>query len=115
MPREYHPAQYHGPHDVGCPRVRRRPHNPRRQHLEPLVVPPLRLGHLVARLLPQRVKGLCRDTCPELRAHRIALLGIEVPLRGLHCVPRGGERCTEVGVRHGLVGPQGDGLAEGLG
>eukprot|EP00964_Phaeocystis_antarctica_P082846 scaffold52034_cov54-Phaeocystis_antarctica.AAC.3 len=30
-------------------------------------------------------------------------------------MPRVGERCTEVVVRHGLVGPQGDGFAEGPG
>eukprot|EP00964_Phaeocystis_antarctica_P017359 scaffold9589_cov52-Phaeocystis_antarctica.AAC.1 len=36
------------------------------------------------------------------------------PLRGLHDVPRVDEHCAEVEVRHGLVGPQGDGLAVGL-
>eukprot|EP00964_Phaeocystis_antarctica_P048208 scaffold27899_cov66-Phaeocystis_antarctica.AAC.3 len=45
------PAQYLSPHDVSIYIVQRRPHNPRRQRLEPLVVPPLRLGHLGA-LLP---------------------------------------------------------------
>merc|ERR1719345_304680 len=33
----------------------------------------------------------------------------------LHSVRRAGERCTEVEVRLGPVGPQGDGLAEGPG
>eukprot|EP00964_Phaeocystis_antarctica_P015301 scaffold8462_cov64-Phaeocystis_antarctica.AAC.4 len=88
------PTQHLSPHAICCPIVRRRPDNPRRQRLEPLVVPPLRLGHLGALLLPQQVEGACR--------------GI------LHVVPRGGERCTEVHVRRGLVGPQGDGLAVGL-
>eukprot|EP00964_Phaeocystis_antarctica_P126648 scaffold90306_cov63-Phaeocystis_antarctica.AAC.3 len=36
---------------MGLDIVRRRPHHPRRQRLEPLVVPPLRLGHLGAYLL----------------------------------------------------------------
>eukprot|EP00964_Phaeocystis_antarctica_P103345 scaffold68635_cov56-Phaeocystis_antarctica.AAC.2 len=86
-----------------------------RMRLEPLVVPPLRLGHLVALLLLQHVECPCRSICSVLRAHRIALVGLEVPLRGLHLVPRVVERCTEVEVRQGLVGLQGDGLAEGLG
>eukprot|EP00964_Phaeocystis_antarctica_P011591 scaffold6412_cov55-Phaeocystis_antarctica.AAC.2 len=43
-------AQHHSPHAVGYPIVRHRPHNPRRQSLELLVVPPLRLGHLSALL-----------------------------------------------------------------
>eukprot|EP00964_Phaeocystis_antarctica_P082578 scaffold51825_cov61-Phaeocystis_antarctica.AAC.5 len=100
---------------VGLHIVRYRPHNPRRQHLEPLVVPPLRRGHLSALLLCQRAEGCCRGTSPALRAHRIALLGLEVPLRGLHVVPRVGEHCTEVEVRLGPVGAQRDGLAEGPG
>eukprot|EP00964_Phaeocystis_antarctica_P056675 scaffold33453_cov53-Phaeocystis_antarctica.AAC.2 len=110
-----HPAQHRSPHEVGCMIVRRRPHNPRRQRLEPLVVPPLRLGHLGAHLLCQHVDGMCRGLCPVLRAHRIALLCLEVPLRRLHVVPRVDEHCTEVGVRRGRVGPQGDGLAVDLG
>jgi hypothetical protein len=36
------------------------------------------------------------SACPALRAHRHALPGLKEPLRGLHIVPRGGERCTEV-------------------
>eukprot|EP00964_Phaeocystis_antarctica_P152308 scaffold120130_cov54-Phaeocystis_antarctica.AAC.5 len=68
--------------------VRRRPHNPRRQRLEPLVVPPLRLGRVGALLRPQQVEGTCRGLNPLLRAHRKALLGLEVPLCGLHVVPR---------------------------
>eukprot|EP00964_Phaeocystis_antarctica_P051259 scaffold29905_cov64-Phaeocystis_antarctica.AAC.1 len=72
--------------------VRRRPHNPRRQRLEPLVVPPLRLGHLVALLQLQHTEGQCRDLCPAIRARRVALLGLEEPLRGLHVVPRVAER-----------------------
>ena len=47
-------------------------------------------------------EGPCRGLCPALRAHRKALLGLEVPLRGLHVVPRVVERCTEVVVRLGL-------------
>eukprot|EP00964_Phaeocystis_antarctica_P039870 scaffold22792_cov64-Phaeocystis_antarctica.AAC.2 len=82
--------------------------------LSPSSVHHVRLGHLVARLQPQHVEGLCRGLCPALRAHRIALLGFKVPLRGLHDVPRVGEHGTEVVVRHGLVGPQGDGLAVDL-
>eukprot|EP00964_Phaeocystis_antarctica_P152813 scaffold120862_cov69-Phaeocystis_antarctica.AAC.1 len=110
------PAQHHSPHPVGLDIVRRRrPHHPRRQRLQPLVVPPLRLGHLGARLLCQHIEGRCRGLYPVLRAHRPALLGLEEPLRGLHVVPRVGERSTEVEVRHGLVGPQGDGLAVGPG
>eukprot|EP00964_Phaeocystis_antarctica_P128379 scaffold92156_cov66-Phaeocystis_antarctica.AAC.5 len=115
LPSVSQPAQHPSSHAEGWPIVRRRPHHPRRQRLEPLVVPPLRLGHLVAHLLSQHVEGHCRDLCPVLRAHRIALLGLEVPLRGLHVVPRAVERFTEVGVRRGLVGIQGDGLAVGLG
>eukprot|EP00964_Phaeocystis_antarctica_P104274 scaffold69417_cov66-Phaeocystis_antarctica.AAC.1 len=95
--------------------VRRRPQNPRRQRLEPHVVPPLRLGHLGARLHPQHAEGICRGLCPAFRVYRIALTGLEVPLRALHVVPRVLERCTEVVVRQGPVGPQGDGLAVGLG
>eukprot|EP00964_Phaeocystis_antarctica_P092264 scaffold59316_cov53-Phaeocystis_antarctica.AAC.4 len=109
-----HPAQHLGPHVVCNRLVRRRPHNPRRQRLEPLVAPPLRLGHLVALLQPQHVEAICRGPCPELRAHRVALLGLEEPLRGLHVVPRVVEHYTEVDVRRGLVGLQGDGLAVGL-
>eukprot|EP00964_Phaeocystis_antarctica_P064590 scaffold38863_cov63-Phaeocystis_antarctica.AAC.2 len=109
------PAQHHGPHMVGYHIVRRRPHHPRRQRLETLVVPPLRLGHLGAHLLFQHVDGHCRGRCPFSRASRATLLGLEEPLRGLHVVPRVGERCTEVVVRHGLVGPQCNGLAEGPG
>eukprot|EP00964_Phaeocystis_antarctica_P109699 scaffold74140_cov66-Phaeocystis_antarctica.AAC.4 len=115
LPSVYLPTQHQSPHVVGCVFVRRRPHNPRRQCLEPLVVPPLRLAHLDACIQPQHVKGPCRGNCPALRAHRQALLGLEVPLCGLHFVPRVGEHCSEVVVRTGLVGPQGDGLAVGLG
>eukprot|EP00964_Phaeocystis_antarctica_P048750 scaffold28224_cov58-Phaeocystis_antarctica.AAC.3 len=115
LPSTINPAQHHSPHLVGCHIVRRRPHNPRRQRLEPLVVPPLRLGHLGAPLQAQPFEGACRGPCPHLRAHRVALLGLEEPLRGLHDVPRGAERCTEVVVRLGPVGPQGDGLAVGPG
>eukprot|EP00964_Phaeocystis_antarctica_P084889 scaffold53559_cov66-Phaeocystis_antarctica.AAC.2 len=115
LPSTITPAQHRSPHAV-CPRlVRRRPNNPRRQRLELLVVPPLRLGHLAALLPPQLVEGACRGLCPVLRAHRIALLGLEVLLCGLHVVPRAGEHCTKVVVRHGLVWPQGDGLAVGPG
>eukprot|EP00964_Phaeocystis_antarctica_P058657 scaffold34804_cov58-Phaeocystis_antarctica.AAC.5 len=109
------PAQHISPHEVGCLIVRRRPLNPRRQRLEPLVVPPLRLGHLGAPLQAQHLEGICRGLCPVLRAHRRTLLGLEVPLCGLHDVPRVVEHVTEVDVRIGLVGPQGDGLAAGLG
>eukprot|EP00964_Phaeocystis_antarctica_P056083 scaffold33055_cov55-Phaeocystis_antarctica.AAC.4 len=48
LPSATLPTQHDGPHLVGWHTVRRRPHNPRRQRLEPLVVPPLRRGHLVA-------------------------------------------------------------------
>eukprot|EP00964_Phaeocystis_antarctica_P155065 scaffold124036_cov66-Phaeocystis_antarctica.AAC.3 len=106
-------SQHRSPHLVGYPIVRRRPHNPRRQHLEPLVVPPLRLGHLGALPTRQHVEGRCYGLCPDIRAHRVALLGLEEPLRSLHNVPRVGERCTEAVVRRGPVGPQGDGLAIG--
>eukprot|EP00964_Phaeocystis_antarctica_P047134 scaffold27253_cov73-Phaeocystis_antarctica.AAC.2 len=99
------PAQHQCPHLVGCHIVWQHPHNPRRQRLEPLVVPPLRLGHLGARLLCQHVEGPCRGPCPALGAHRMALLGLEEPLCGLQVVPRVGERCTEVVVRRGPVGP----------
>eukprot|EP00964_Phaeocystis_antarctica_P018234 scaffold10094_cov53-Phaeocystis_antarctica.AAC.2 len=109
------PTQHRSPHLVSLQVVRRRPHHPRRQRLEPLVVPPLRLGHLVAHILSQHVESRCRGLCPVLRAHRPALLGLEEPLRGLHLVPRVAERCTEVVVRVGLVGPQRDGLAVGPG
>eukprot|EP00964_Phaeocystis_antarctica_P024166 scaffold13542_cov58-Phaeocystis_antarctica.AAC.4 len=108
------PAQHHSPHQDGSLVIRRRPHNVRRQRLEPLVVPPLRLGHLGALLQPQLVEGMCRGPCPALRAHRKACLGLEVPLCGLHFVPRFGEHCTEVEVRRGLDGLKGDGLAEDL-
>eukprot|EP00964_Phaeocystis_antarctica_P108783 scaffold73307_cov67-Phaeocystis_antarctica.AAC.2 len=108
-------AQHLSPHEVSCYIVRRRPDKPRRQRLQPLVVPPLRLDQIGALLLPQHAEGPCRGTCPALRARRQALLGLEVPLRGLHPVPRGAERVAEVEVRHGLVGPQGDGLAVCLG
>eukprot|EP00964_Phaeocystis_antarctica_P033598 scaffold19054_cov65-Phaeocystis_antarctica.AAC.2 len=114
LPSTTRPAQHHSPHAVGYHIVRHRPHNPCRQGLEPLVVPPLRLGHLVALLLRQHLEGLCRGICPQLRPHSQALLGLEVPLRGLHQVPRVVEHVTEVEVRIGLVGPQGDGLAVGL-
>eukprot|EP00964_Phaeocystis_antarctica_P021068 scaffold11657_cov58-Phaeocystis_antarctica.AAC.3 len=109
------PAEHISAHAEHNRLVRRRPHNPHRQRLELLVVPPLWPGHLGALLHPQHVEGRCRGRCPVLRAHRIALLGLEEPLRGLRDVPRVGERCTEVVVRHGLVGPQGDGLTVGLG
>eukprot|EP00964_Phaeocystis_antarctica_P042692 scaffold24476_cov62-Phaeocystis_antarctica.AAC.5 len=94
--------------------VRRRPNNSRRQRLEPLVVPPLRLGRL-ARLLYQHGEGRCRGLCPALGTVQVAPLRLEEPLRGLHVAPRAVERCTEVEVRHGLIGPQGDGLAVGPG
>eukprot|EP00964_Phaeocystis_antarctica_P079005 scaffold49168_cov66-Phaeocystis_antarctica.AAC.1 len=106
------PAQHCSPHVDDCQFFRRRPHHPRRQHLEPLVVPPLRLGHL---FLHQHVEGRCRGTCPALRSYLPALLGLEESLRSLHEVPRGGEHDAEVGVRPRLVGLQGDGLAVGLG
>eukprot|EP00964_Phaeocystis_antarctica_P001523 scaffold810_cov49-Phaeocystis_antarctica.AAC.1 len=109
------PAQHHSPYLVGLGIVRRRPHHPRRQRLELLVVPPLRLGHLQALILCQHAEGPCRGTCPAQRAHRVALLGLEKPHRGLHLVPRVGERCTEAEVRLGPVGPQRDGLADGPG
>eukprot|EP00964_Phaeocystis_antarctica_P003269 scaffold1738_cov73-Phaeocystis_antarctica.AAC.1 len=89
------PAQHRSPHLVGYKIVRRHPHHPRRQRLEPLFVPPLRLGHFGAHLLCQHVDGHCRGLCPVLRANSIALLGVEEPLRSLHVVPRVGERCTE--------------------
>eukprot|EP00964_Phaeocystis_antarctica_P074788 scaffold46060_cov58-Phaeocystis_antarctica.AAC.1 len=57
LPSATPPAQHHSPHLVGYHIVRRRPHNPRRQRLEPLIVPPLRLGHLGARLLCQHADG----------------------------------------------------------
>eukprot|EP00964_Phaeocystis_antarctica_P028768 scaffold16226_cov60-Phaeocystis_antarctica.AAC.2 len=66
LPSGTPPFQHHRPHLVGGQIVRRRPHHPRRQRLEPLVVPPLRLGHLGARLPCQHVKGLCRGHCPVL-------------------------------------------------
>eukprot|EP00964_Phaeocystis_antarctica_P006092 scaffold3326_cov59-Phaeocystis_antarctica.AAC.1 len=115
LPAVQHPAQHQRPHIVGFHHVRRRPHNPRRQRLEPLVAPPLRLGHLGAHIQHQHVEGRCRGACPVLRAQRVALPGLEEPLRSLHVVPRAVERCTEVVVRHGLVGPQRDGLAVGPG
>eukprot|EP00964_Phaeocystis_antarctica_P142831 scaffold108179_cov66-Phaeocystis_antarctica.AAC.2 len=115
LPNATLPAQHERPHAIGAHIVRRRRHNPRRQRLEPLVVPPFRLGHLVAYLLRQIIEGPCRGPCPVLQAHRTALLGLEVPLRSLHGVPRVVERCTEVVVRLGPVGPQGDGLAESPG
>eukprot|EP00964_Phaeocystis_antarctica_P007512 scaffold4072_cov61-Phaeocystis_antarctica.AAC.3 len=61
-------GQHHCPHSVGCLIVRRRAHNPRRQRLKSLVVPPLRLGHLVALLQSQRLEGHCCDHCPLLRS-----------------------------------------------
>eukprot|EP00964_Phaeocystis_antarctica_P082662 scaffold51873_cov69-Phaeocystis_antarctica.AAC.4 len=109
------PTQHDSPHLVGYHSVRRRPHNSRRHRLEPFVVPPLRLGHLGAHLLCQIAEGRCRGHCPVHRAHREALLGLEEPLPGLRFVPRAVERCTEVEVRIGPVGPQRDGLAEGPG
>eukprot|EP00964_Phaeocystis_antarctica_P073644 scaffold45202_cov74-Phaeocystis_antarctica.AAC.3 len=115
LPSTTRPAQHHSPHVVGYHIVRHRPHNPCRQRLEPLVVPPLRLGHLGALLLRQHLEGVCRCLRPALRAHRQALLGLEVPLRGLRVVPRADEHHTEVHVRLGPVGPQGDGLAVGSG
>eukprot|EP00964_Phaeocystis_antarctica_P144480 scaffold110270_cov62-Phaeocystis_antarctica.AAC.3 len=114
-PKAKPPTQHVSSHLVGYPIVRRRAHNPRRQRLELLVVPPLRLGHLGARLLRQQVEGRCRGHCPHLRAHRATLLGLEEPLRSLDVVPRVGERYTEVKVRRGPVGPQRDGLAKGPG
>eukprot|EP00964_Phaeocystis_antarctica_P044808 scaffold25766_cov58-Phaeocystis_antarctica.AAC.2 len=109
------PAEHISAHAVCSRLVWSRPNNPRRQRLEPLVVPPLWLGRLVALLQLQHVEGLCRGPCPFLRAHWKAVFGLKVPLRGLHVVTRVRERVTEVVVRHGLVGPQGDGLAVGLG
>eukprot|EP00964_Phaeocystis_antarctica_P082758 scaffold51973_cov69-Phaeocystis_antarctica.AAC.1 len=109
------PGQHQRPHLDDLTIIRRRPRNPRRQRLEPLVVPPLRLGHLGALIPCQHAEGRCRGLYPVFRAHRRALLGLEEPLRGLRVVPRVGERCTEVVVRLGLVGPQGDGLAVGPG
>eukprot|EP00964_Phaeocystis_antarctica_P086199 scaffold54565_cov51-Phaeocystis_antarctica.AAC.1 len=70
LPRATQPEQHQSPHLVGCHIVRRRPHNPRRQRLELLVVPPLRLGHVGALRQPELVKGICRGPCPVLRAHR---------------------------------------------
>eukprot|EP00964_Phaeocystis_antarctica_P078248 scaffold48662_cov49-Phaeocystis_antarctica.AAC.1 len=109
------PVQHQSPHLVCLRIVRRRPHNPRRQRLEPLVVPPLWLGHFGAPLPYQRVEGRCRGPCPALRAHLPALLGLEEPLRGLRFVPRVTEHSTKVVVRRGLVGLQGDGFAVGPG
>eukprot|EP00964_Phaeocystis_antarctica_P069181 scaffold41979_cov64-Phaeocystis_antarctica.AAC.3 len=114
VPSAISPALHQSPHVVGHFLVRRQRHNPCRQRLEPLVVPPLRLGHLGAVLQHQHVEGACRCLCPVLGAHRIALAGLEVPLCGLHDVTRVGEHGTEVVVRHGLVGLQGDGPAVGL-
>eukprot|EP00964_Phaeocystis_antarctica_P050684 scaffold29503_cov53-Phaeocystis_antarctica.AAC.5 len=115
LPSVIRPAQHDSPHLDGWPIVRRRPHHPRRQRLELLVVPPLRLGHLGAHLLCQHAEGPCRGLCPTPRANRIALPGLKEPLRGLHGVPRVVERCTEVEVCLGPVGPQSDGLAVGPG
>eukprot|EP00964_Phaeocystis_antarctica_P049873 scaffold28881_cov71-Phaeocystis_antarctica.AAC.2 len=52
LPTTISPAQRVSPHGVGCRVVRSRPNDSRRQRLEPLVVPPLRLDHLGALLLP---------------------------------------------------------------
>ena len=60
-------------------------------------------------------KATAVTSAAALRAHRVALLGLEVPLRGLHAVPRTRKRVAEVEVRPRLVGPQGDGLAVGPG
>eukprot|EP00964_Phaeocystis_antarctica_P121555 scaffold85212_cov55-Phaeocystis_antarctica.AAC.2 len=115
LPSSTAPGKHRSPHAESPRKVRRRPHNPRRQRLEPVVVPPLRFGHLGALLLQQHFEGACRGLCPVLRAHRTALLGLKEPLCGLHVVPRVREHATEAEVRLGLVGPQGDGLAVGLG
>eukprot|EP00964_Phaeocystis_antarctica_P157245 scaffold127366_cov63-Phaeocystis_antarctica.AAC.1 len=111
LPSVILPSQHGSPHLVGYQIVRRRPHNPRRQRLELLVVPPVRLGRFRARLQRNQVKLPCRGLSPVPRAHRIALTGLKEPLRSLHVVPRVGERCAEVEVRRGPVGPQRDGLA----
>eukprot|EP00964_Phaeocystis_antarctica_P071558 scaffold43683_cov42-Phaeocystis_antarctica.AAC.2 len=70
LPSTSTPTQRISTHGVGSLIVRRRPHDPRRQRLEPLVVPPLRLGHLVAHLLPQQVEGPCRAPWPRGTAAR---------------------------------------------
>eukprot|EP00964_Phaeocystis_antarctica_P030181 scaffold17018_cov60-Phaeocystis_antarctica.AAC.4 len=111
LPSAKHPAEHYGPHLSGWHMVRSQLDNPRRQRLEPLVIPPLRLCHFGARLLPQHVKAVCRGLCPLLRTLLIELAGLEEPLCGLHMVPRVAEHCTEIGECAGLVGPQGDGLA----
>ena len=83
------PAQHVSPHDVSAHIVRRNPHDLRRQRFEPLVVPPLRLGHLGALRKCQLVEGPCRGLCPAHRLHRIALRGLEEPLcGGFHFVKR---------------------------
>ena len=43
-------------------------------------------------------KATAVTSAAALRAHRVALLGLEVPLCGLHAVPRDVEHCTEVGM-----------------
>eukprot|EP00964_Phaeocystis_antarctica_P010250 scaffold5631_cov55-Phaeocystis_antarctica.AAC.2 len=57
LPNVSVPGQRVSPHLVGFGIVRRCPDNPHRQRLELLVVPPLRLGHLGARLLCQHDEG----------------------------------------------------------
>eukprot|EP00964_Phaeocystis_antarctica_P027721 scaffold15643_cov61-Phaeocystis_antarctica.AAC.1 len=89
LPSATLPAQHLSPHGVGSRIVRCQAHDRRRQRLELLVVPPLRLGHLSALRQLQLFEGRCRGLCPELRAGLTALPGLEVPLRRLHLVPRG--------------------------
>eukprot|EP00964_Phaeocystis_antarctica_P125237 scaffold88861_cov60-Phaeocystis_antarctica.AAC.4 len=72
-------------------------------------------GHLVALREHNRVEGPCCGLCPPLlRALRIAHRGLKETLRGLHVLPHIDEHCSEVIVRVGCLGPQGDGLAVGL-
>eukprot|EP00964_Phaeocystis_antarctica_P061249 scaffold36583_cov63-Phaeocystis_antarctica.AAC.5 len=87
LPSATLPVQHHSPHLVGYQIFRHRSHNPRRQRLEPLVAPPLWLGHFGARLLRESVEGRRRGLRPAFRAHRVALLGLEEPLCGLRGVP----------------------------
>eukprot|EP00964_Phaeocystis_antarctica_P114393 scaffold78367_cov35-Phaeocystis_antarctica.AAC.1 len=70
LPRDTLPAQHQSPHLVGCRIVRRRPHNPRRQRLEPLVASAVATAQSSepagARSLASRYRCAASTWCPEL-------------------------------------------------
>eukprot|EP00964_Phaeocystis_antarctica_P057419 scaffold33979_cov60-Phaeocystis_antarctica.AAC.2 len=102
------PASIPGRREDSCQWDR---HHGLREGLEPLVVPPLGLGHLGALRQAQLVEGGRYRVDPVLRALLEERRGLEEVRRRLHVAPRVAESYSEVVVGLGLARLEGDGLA----